>query len=124
MNRTVLRSDTGDLNLVVRIFFPCLDVATFSRKCTNLYQNDHSGPIFDRLLVYSGLSIICADISSMSDGTESEHNHLLSRAFSQHVLKSVDVMPALLAASWDGVEALMAAVSAGTICNSQSHVPS
>ena len=60
----------------------------------------------------------------MTDGSESEHNHLLSRAFSQHILKSVDVMPAILAASWDGVEALMAAVSVGTICNSAFIIPS
>lgn len=100
---------------MVKIFFPCLDLTAFSRKCTKLYQNDHNGTIFDRLLVYSGLSIICTDLSSTSDGSESEHYHLMSRAFSQHVLKSVDVMPAILAASWDGIEALMSAVSAGSI---------
>ena len=106
-----LRLCTGEKCLVIKIFFPCLDLDSFSRKCTSLYQTDHNCSIFDRLMVYSGLSIICSDLSSTMDGAESERNHLLSRSFSQHVLKSVDVMPAILTASWDGVEALMAAVS-------------
>lgn len=81
------------------------------RKCKALYDRNQDGSIFERLLVYSGLTVLCADISGMTDGSEAEYNHTLARSFSQYVLKTVDVMPAILPASYEGIEAVMTAVS-------------
>lgn len=96
---------------VVKIFFPCLDPAALRQKSTSLYQNAQDGAISDRLLVYGCLSSFCGEISGTTKGAESEHNDFLARSFRQHLVKTINVMPAVQNASWDGVEALMIAVS-------------
>lgn len=62
-------------------------------------------------MVYSGLSVLCSDFSAAMNGSHSEHNHNMARSFSQHMLKAVDVLPAIMTASWDGIEAVLTAVS-------------
>lgn len=100
----------GESAPVIQIFLPCLDRAVFRRKCQYLYQNSQNGPIFDRLLVYACFSSVCFEFSGSTKGAESEHNHVMARSFRQHLLRTIDVMPAIQTASWDGVEALMLAV--------------
>lgn len=94
----------------VEIFFPVLNVANFHDKCIKLYESDQDAPIFDRLLVYGALSSLCSELSGITSGEESERYHYYSRSFSQHVLKTINVMPAIMTASCEGIEALLTAV--------------
>lgn len=100
---------------VVKTFFPCLDLEAFCRMCSRLYQDDQEGTIFERLKAYSGLSVLCSDFSAVINGSQSEHHHQLSRAFSQHMLKTVDVLPAVITPSWEGIEAVLTAVSSQAV---------
>ena len=94
----------------MEIFFPCLNLAEFHQKCIKLYECNQDGPIFDRLLVYGGLSSLCSELSGTTKGEESERYHFFSRSFSQHVLKTINIMPAIMTASCEGIEALLTAV--------------
>lgn len=94
----------------VEIFFPCLNVANFHNKCAKLYESSQDGSIFDRLLVYGAMSSLCSELSGITNGEESERYHFFSRSFSQHVLKTINVMPAIMTASCEGIEALLTAV--------------
>lgn len=101
---------------MVRTFFPCLDLTGFCDMCSKLYRKNQDGTIFERLMAYSGLSVLCSDFSALINGSESEHHHQLSRAFSQHMLKTVDVLPAVMTPSWEGIEAVSTAVRGMTTC--------
>ena len=86
----------------------------FCRKCRSMYERRHESSPTDKLLIYSGLSNICAEFTAEGDVSSASYNHSLVRVFSLLLLKTLATFPLLMPASMDTLEALLIAVS--SIC--------
>lgn len=82
----------------------------FRKKCHAIYKQGVETSPTDRLLVYSGLSNICAEFTA--DEFSAPYNHGLQQAFSWSLLKSLANFPLIVPASLESLEALLLAVSA------------
>lgn len=81
----------------------------FWPKCEAVFEGGKRVAITDRILVYSTLSNVCAELSG-DNNSESMHNHRLSQSFAALTLQSVAALPVLMAPSFAAVEALVSAV--------------
>lgn len=83
----------------------------FRQKCQLMYEQGQDVSPSDKLLVYSGLSNVCAEFTAQTDDMSASYNHGLYRAFSWLLLKSLANYPLIVPASIETLEALLLAVS-------------
>ncbi|CZT20927.1 uncharacterized protein RCC_06788 [Ramularia collo-cygni] len=81
----------------------------FRHKCRQIYEFGQEGSPSDELLVYSGLSNICAEFTDNTSDTLASYNHSLYHSFSWLLLKTLADFPLIVPASIETLEALLLA---------------
>ncbi|KAK3711847.1 hypothetical protein LTR37_009365 [Vermiconidia calcicola] len=112
-----VKAFAGNVPVGFDLYFPCTNFYDFSQKCVRLYEDHHEISVANRLLVYSGLYLLCCEFSEIDEGRAADYNYALGCGFSQGVLRTVANCPMIMVATWENLEGLMAAsFTAITLC--------
>lgn len=57
----------------MRVYFPFLELASFSQKVIKVYTREQQSTPLEQLLVFAGLAMICADLSASGGERDGEH---------------------------------------------------